>query len=143
MPHDPQMPTEPRAPVTGPNGPLPGPLTCNRISGGHEIARGYDKVRYRVHFRRQFVAGWKREQHPVESLRLPKGLLRKAIFVEPEPLDNLSSGVLMGEQVDILRMGTEAWEFEIVPDRREEFIRTLRNSGGTVLHYEELGGEAA
>ena len=69
-------------------------------------------------------------------------MILKAIIVEPEPLDNLSSGVRISEPDDFLNVETEAWEFDIVPDRKDDFIRTLKNSGSTVLHYEELSGEA-
>jgi hypothetical protein len=100
------------------------------------------KVRYRVHFRRQFDAEGVLENHPIESLRLPKGIILKAVIVEPEPLDDLSSGVRINEPDEFLNVETEAWEFDIVPERKEEFIRTLKNSGSTVLHYEELSGEA-
>jgi hypothetical protein len=98
-------------------------------------------MRFRVHFRRQFDAERKVGAHPIESLGLPKGLILKAIVVEPAPLDSLPVGMRISEDDDFLNIETEIWDFDIVPGRKEEFVQALKNSGGIVLDYEQLDGE--
>src|SRR5580704_15015912 len=62
-------------------------------------------MRYRVNFRRRFDSHGEPEENLIESLRLPKGLVLKAIILEPETLNDPLSEESLSDD-DFLKAGT-------------------------------------
>jgi len=84
---------------------------------------------YRVTFRKRFNREGEPSDNPVEFLDLPDGVVEDAEFSEMVEPGNLHVEERMEEDDDFESLGHEIWEFEVVDERRDEFVTALKNSG--------------
>ena len=98
-------------------------------------------MRYRVVFRERTDAEGLPTEEPAEFLnaQLSDGIVLDATIVErglPPGLHTSS----MEEDDNFLSIETEAWDYDVANDRKDEFIDALKNSE-MVVEYEALGDE--
>jgi hypothetical protein len=98
-------------------------------------------MRYRVVFRERTDGEGKPTERPSEFLdsQLSDGVVLDASMVERDEPRALHTDALEEDDA-FLNVQTEAWDYDVADDRREEFVDALRNSR-VVVEYEVLGDE--
>jgi hypothetical protein len=98
-------------------------------------------MRYRVVFRERTDAEGHATERPSEYLdaQLSDGIVLDASMVERDQPAGLHTES-MDEDDSFLSVQTEAWDYDVADDRKDDFVAALRNSE-VVVEYEELGDE--
>ena len=86
-------------------------------------------MRYRVTYRKRFSRDGEGSDAPQTFLNVADGVIAEQEFVErfePEAMHNADE---MQEDDDFLSLGSEVWEYDIMPGREREFRDAVLNSG--------------
>src|SRR5436305_10756294 len=98
-------------------------------------------MRYRVAFAKRFQSdGEESAINPTAELDvdIPDGVVADKVFVQTlQPASQHSQMVLDEDDAWLGLAGTEVWEYDVVDDRKQEFIDAMRNSE-TVMEFSEL-----
>jgi|SRR5665213_1511681 len=86
-------------------------------------------MRYRVAYKKRFTKDGGQADAPASFLDLADGIVAEAEFVERFEPDNLHGEESMDEDDDFLSLGSEIWEYDVVPGREQEFKDAVQNSG--------------
>ena len=102
-------------------------------------------MRYRVAFAKRFQSdGEESAINPTAELDvdIPDGVVADKVFVQTlQPASQHSQMVLDEDDAWLGLAGTEVWEYDVVDDRKQEFIDAMRNSE-TVMEFSELDESA-
>jgi hypothetical protein len=86
-------------------------------------------MRYRVVFRKRFSRDGGEADAPPSFLDLRDGVVAEAEFVERFEPENLHVEENMEEDDDFMSLGSEVWEYDVVPGQEREFKEAVLNSG--------------
>lgn len=86
-------------------------------------------MRYRVVYKKRFTKDGGEADAPASLLDLPDGVVAEAEFVERFEPDNLHVEENMDEDDDFLSLGSEIWEYDVIPGHEQEFKDAVVNSG--------------
>ena len=86
-------------------------------------------MRYRVVYKKRFTKEGGEADAPAGFLNLADGVIAEAEFVERFEPDNLHGEESMDEDDDFLSLGSEVWEYDVVPGHEQEFREAVLNSG--------------
>lgn len=98
-------------------------------------------MRYRVVFRERTDSEGRVTERPSEFLdaQLSDGIVLDASMVERDQPAAMHTES-MDEDDSFLSLQTEAWDYDVANDRKDDFVAALRNSD-VVVEYDELGDE--
>lgn len=94
-------------------------------------------MRYRVTYRKRFNREGGEADAPQTFLNVADGVIADEEFVERFEPDNLHVEENMEEDDDFLSLGSEVWEYDIVPGHEREFKEAVLNSG-MAMEIEEV-----
>jgi hypothetical protein len=96
-------------------------------------------MKYRVTFMERDRANGQPSEFPPDylAINVSDGVVLDRTFVERTPPDALHSEETLEEDDSFLSIGSETWDYDVAPGRKDEFLAALKNSQ-MAIECEEL-----